>query len=63
MANSVNKKNDKKRDEVTCIQLPKDLRNRLANEGKKDETFADIVTKLLDRPCEESPKEGESESE
>jgi len=60
MNNTVNRK---KRDEITCIQLPKVLRNRLANEGKKDETFADIVTKLLDRSCEESPMEGESVSE
>ncbi len=61
MANN-NTKNAKKRDEITCIQLPKDLRNQLAKLGSKDDTFADIITGLMERPlsCE---RMGESNSE
>ena len=62
MANNSNRKNGKKRDEITCIQLPKDLRNQLAKLGSKDDTFADIITGLIQRPtaCETM---GESNSE
>ena len=61
MANN-NTKNARKRDEITCIQLPKDLRNQLAKLGSKDDTFADIITGLIQRPatCEIM---GESNSE
>ena len=57
-----NGKNNKKRDEITCIQLPKELRNQLAKLGTKDDTFADIITGLMERPatCETM---GENESE
>jgi len=62
MADIKNGKNSKKRDEITCIQLPKDLRNQLAKLGTKDDTFADIITGLIQRPttCETM---GESNSE
>ena len=62
MANNRNGKNNKKRDEITCIQLPKQLRNQLAKLGAKDDTFADIITGLMERPpsCE---RMGENESE
>ena len=61
MANN-NTKNAKKRDEITCIQLSKDLRNQLAKLGSKDDTFADIITGLMERPatCETM---GENNSE
>ena len=59
---SKDEKNSKKRDEITCIQLSKDLRNQLAKLGSKDDTFADIITGLMERPpsCE---RMGESNSE
>lgn len=62
MANNANAKNTRKRDEITCIQLPKDLRNQLAKLGSKDDTFADIITGLIERPvsCE---RMGENNSE
>jgi len=60
MANNRNAKNTRKRDEITCIQLPKDLRNQLAKMGNKDDTFADIITNLMDKPCSEM---GENNSE
>jgi len=60
MANNANAKNARKRDEITCIQLPKQLRNQLAKMGTKDDTFADIITNLMDKPCSEM---GENESE
>ena len=42
-----------KKDEITCINLPKPLRDRLAQEGKKRDTYADIITRMLDdvRSC------------
>jgi len=61
MADNKNGKNNKKRDEITCIQLPKDLRNQLAKLGAKDDTFADIITGLIERPA--TCEMGESESE
>ncbi len=60
MANNANTKNARKRDEITCIQLPKQLRNQLAKMGTKDDTFADIITNLMDKLGSEL---GENESE
>ena len=33
---------------VTCVRLSRNTRNRLAGEGSKDETFDDIINKLID---------------
>ena len=48
-----NGNNIRKKDEVTCIQLPKKLRDDLAEKGKKSETFADIIRGLMETPCAE----------
>jgi len=40
---------------VTCVRLSKNTRNRLAGEGSKDETFDDIVNKLIDDNLKETP--------
>ena len=59
-----NKENSHKRDEITCIQLPKELRDKLADMGKKTETFADIVRRLVDSPCQKTTNsEAENENE
>jgi len=42
---------------VTCVRLTKDTRNRLAKLGTKDQTFEQIVTILLD---EKNQLSGES---
>jgi len=39
---------------VTCIRLLKDTRNRLAELGTKDQTFEQIVTILLDQKNQSS---------
>ncbi len=59
-----NGKNGKKRDEITCVQLSKDTRNKLANLGKKSDTFESIILGLMDRPAEPCGENmiGESES-
>lgn len=36
-----------RKDKNTCIQLSKETRNKLAEFGKKDDTFEDIVTNLM----------------
>ena len=43
--------NASKKDEITCINLPKALRDRLAEKGNKKDTYADIITRMLDSPC------------
>ena len=43
-----------KKDEITCINLPKSLRDRLAEKGNKNDTYADIITRMLDSSCNKS---------
>ncbi len=65
MANNNNKngKNVRKKDEITCIQLSKETRDKLAELGKKKDTFESIIVNLMDdKPCGENMV-GESESE
>jgi len=55
--NSRNGKLAKKRDEITCVQLSKDTRNKLAERGKKSDTFEKIILKMMDKseePCGEN---------
>jgi len=40
---------------VTCVRLSRNTRNRLAGEGSKDETFDDIINKLIDDNQKEIP--------
>ena len=37
-----------KKDKITCIQLSKETRNRLAEMGGKNDTYEDIVKALID---------------
>ena len=50
----------RKKDEITCINLPKALRDRLAEKGNKKDTYADIITRMLDSLCN-NPNGQESE--
>lgn len=50
----------KKQDEVTCIQLTKETRNKLAELGKKTDTYESIILDLMSKPC---PKHDEMEAE
>ena len=50
--NSRNGKLAKKRDEITCVQLSKETRNKLAEMGKKSDTFEKIILNLMDNPEE-----------
>ncbi len=34
--------------EITCIKLSKETKNRLDQRGKKQDTYEDLVKKLLD---------------
>jgi len=42
---------------VTCVRLSRNTRNRLAGEGSKDETFDDIINKLIDDNQKEIPSD------
>ena len=55
-------KNGKRKDEITCVQLSKKTRDKLAELGKKKDTFEKIILGLMVRStsCE---IEGENESE
>jgi len=63
MPNGNGKQPKFKKDEITCINLPKTLRDRLAERGKKTDTFADIVGRLLDKPCDGSNGQESDEDE
>ena len=43
--------------QVTCVRLSKDTRNRLADEGSKDQTFDDIINVLIDKNRHETSSE------
>ena len=50
--NNRNGKLAKKRDEITCVQLSKQTRNKLAGMGRKSDTFEKIILNLMDKPEE-----------
>ena len=50
-------RNDESKGLVTCVRLSRNTRNRLAGKGSKDETFDDIVNKLIDENQKEIPSE------
>jgi len=61
MENGNGKPKPRKKDEITCIQLSKNTRDKLAELGTKDDTFEDIILKQMNKqPCVTS---GESEEE
>jgi len=61
--NNSNGKNARKRDEITCVQLSKETRDRLAELGTKKDTFENIIVNLMEnKPCGENTI-GENESE
>ena len=51
----------KKKDEVTCIQLSKDTKAKLDKLGIKSDTYESIILNLMDSPC--AKKQGESQEE
>jgi len=59
MANN-GKPKPKRKDEITCIQLSKNTRDKLAELGTKNDTFEDIILKQMNKPCVTN---GESEEE
>lgn len=64
MTNNKNNENEK-RGLVTCVRLSKETRNKLAEMGKKTQTFDEIVTNLITKsnePCGEALA-GENKSE
>jgi len=58
MANN-DKPKSKRKNEITCIQLSRNTRDKLAELGTKDDTFEDIILKQMNKqPCANN---GESE--
>jgi len=51
----------KRKDEITCIQLSKETRDKLANLGTKTDTFESIILKQLEKPCASKPEVEENE--
>jgi hypothetical protein len=51
----------KRKDEITCIQLSKQTRDKLANLGTKTDTFESIILKQLEKPCAVKPEVEENE--
>jgi len=63
MANKRNRngKNTTRKDLITCVQLSKETRNRLAELGTKKDTFEDIILNLMDTPCGEEMGESQDD--
>ncbi len=58
-----NSKNQIRKDLITCVQLSKKTRDKLAKLGTKKDTFEGIILNLMEeKPCGEN-EIGESESE
>ena len=56
-----NNSKPKRKNEITCIQLSRNTRDKLAELGTKDDTFEDIILKQMNKQsCATS---GESEEE
>lgn len=54
-------RNGRKKDEITCVQLSKATRDKLAELGTKKDTFEDIILKQMAKPC--ADEIGESDDE
>ena len=51
----------KRKDEISCVQLTKDTKSKLDKLGMKSDTYEKIILNLMNQPC--SKKVGESEEE
>jgi len=41
----------KRKDEISCVQLSKDTKSKLDKLGTKTDTYESIILNLLDKPC------------
>ena len=63
MATNGNGNGKPRKDLITCVQLSKKTRDKLAQLGTKKDTFEGIILNLMeDKPCGEN-EIGENESE
>jgi len=56
-----NKNPEKRKDELTCIQLSKNTKEKLDKLGTKKDTYEDIILRCIENPCVE--KVGESQND
>jgi len=56
-----NEKTATRKDLITCVQLSKETRNKLAELGTKKDTFEDIILNLMDTPCSEEMGESQND--
>jgi len=61
MTNLGKEKTSTRKDLITCVQLSKETRNKLAKLGTKEDTFESIILNLIDKPCGNNMGESESE--
>ena len=59
--NNRNGNRARKKDEITCVQLTKVTRDKLASLGSKKDTFEDIIVNLIDSPCTENSGESQDD--
>jgi len=52
----------RKKDEITCIQLSKETRNKLAEIGSMNDTFESVILDLMNRPESCNVENGESQN-
>ena len=58
MENGIQKVKQKRKDEISCVQLSKDTKAKLDKLGTKKDTYESIILKMMDSQCVER---GESE--
>lgn len=56
-----NEKTTARKDLITCVQLSKETRNKLAQLGTKEDTFESIILNLMDKPCGEEMGESQDD--
>jgi len=53
----------KRKDEISCVQLTKDTKAKLDKLGMKSDTYESIILNLMDKPCSKQIGESEEESD
>jgi len=51
----------KRKDEISCVQLSKNTKAKLDQLGTKKDTYESIILRIMDSPCAESMGENEDE--
>ena len=53
----------KRKDEITCVQLSKNTKAKIDKLGTKTSTYESIILNLMEKPCVEQMGESEEKSE